>query len=252
VQGSRLASLLVVAALFLACTPEPTASELAAKGVANLRSAKSAHLEGTGSVALKAQQGASFAFDFKLSGDAELPDKARMNVQMALFGMSLNVDTIAVDGKEYAKDAVSGKWSEGRSKTSPVNSALDPLGNVDASLIHNVVEIDRPEVDGRRTRHLRYDADAIKMLEDMRKTAGTSAQSISNLQGVGELWVRIDDSQIVRQLVRVTLDVDALAGFDFGAGAAAVGKASMEMSVDMRFSHHGEPIPQITAPPVGR
>lgn len=252
-QVSRFASLLAVAALLVACSPEPTASELTAKGITNLRNAKTAHLEGTGSLALKSQQGVSFSFDFKLSGDAELPDKARMNVQMALFGMSFNVDTVTVDGKEYTKDAVTGKWTEGRSKTSPVNSVLDPLGNVDASLIRNVVEVDRLEVDGRKTRHLRYDADATKMLDDMKKTAGTSSQSFSNPVGTGEIWIRIDDTQIVRQLVKVTLDVDGLAGFNFGSGASSnVGKASMEMSLDMRFSHHGEPVPQITAPPVGR
>ena len=48
-----------------------------------------------------------------------------------------------------------------------------------------------------------------------------------------------------------SLDVDALTGVDVPAGAANMGKASMEMSLDMRFSHHGEAFPQITAPPVG-
>jgi len=66
-----------------------------------------------------------------------------------------------------------------------------------------VVEVDRPEIDGRKTRHLRYQANTAKMLEDMRKAAGTSMESISNAQGTGELWIRIDDSQIVRQLVKV-------------------------------------------------
>ncbi|HEY6203495.1 MAG TPA: hypothetical protein VI056_10670 [Candidatus Limnocylindria bacterium] len=39
----------------------------------------------------------------QLSGDAEIPNKARMNVQMALLGMSFNVDTITIDGKQFTK-----------------------------------------------------------------------------------------------------------------------------------------------------
>ncbi len=246
----RTLALVAVAALLLACTPEPTASALTAKGIANLNSAKTVHLDGTGSIALKGQNAFSFAFEFKLSGDAELPNKARMNPQMALMGMAFDVETITLAGKEYAKDAATGIWTEG-SGTSPVNSLMDPLGNIDMSFIRDVVEVDRPEIDGRRTRHLRYQADTTKMLDEIRRSAGTSSQSISNPQGTGELWIRIDDSQIVRQLVKVSMDVDGLAGF-LPASASNIGKAAVEMSLDMRFSKHGEAVPQITAPPVGR
>lgn len=246
----RILASLAVAALLVACTPEPTASQLTAKGVANLTSAKTVHLDGNGSIALKGQNGFSFSFDFKLAGDAELPNKARMSVQMALMGMKLDVETISVDGTEYTKDAATGKWSDG-SGTSPINGLMDPLGNIDASLIRDIVEVDRPDVDGRKTRHLRYKADTTKMIEDMRKSAGASSQSISNPQATGELWIRIDDSEIVRQLVKVSMEVDGLAGF-LPASASNVGRAAVELSLDMRFSNHGRAIPQITAPPVGR
>jgi len=245
----RLAALFV-ALLLVACSPEPTASQLTAKGIANLTSAKTVHLDGTGSLALKGGNAFSLGFEFKLSGDAELPDKARMNVQMALMGMAFNVDTILLSGKEYTKDAATGRWSEG-SGTSPVNSLMDPLANIDASLIRNVVEVDRPEIDGRKTRHLRYEADTAKMIEEMRQSAGATSQVVSDPRGTGELWIRIDDSQIVRQLVTLTMDVDGLAGV-LPASASNIGKASVEMSLDMRFSNHGGAVPQITAPPVGR
>lgn len=245
----RLAALFV-ALLLVACSPEPTASQLTAKGIANLTSAKTVHLDGTGSLALKGGNAFSLGFEFKLSGDAELPDKARMNVQMALMGMAFNVDTILLGGKEYTKDAATGRWSEG-SGTSPVNSLMDPLANIDASLIRNVVEVDRPEIDGRKTRHLRYEADTAKMIEEMRQSAGATSQVVSDPRGTGELWIRIDDSQIVRQLVTLTMDVDGLAGV-LPASASNIGKASVEMSLDMRFSNHGGAVPQITAPPVGR
>jgi hypothetical protein len=246
----RVAACVVAATLLLACSREPTASELTVKSVANLKSAKTAHLDGTGSLALKSQGGLAFTFDFKLAGDAELPDKARLSVQMTVLGNPFKVETIAVAGKEYTLDTASGKWTAG-SGTSSVTSVIDPLGNIDASVIRDVVEVDRPEIDGRKTRHLRYQADTTKMIDGMRQTAGASMQSVSNAQGTGELWIRIDDSQIVRQLVKVSLDVDGLAGFAPPGAAPSAGKASMEMSLDMHFSHHGEAVPQITAPPVG-
>jgi hypothetical protein len=146
VRTLRVTALLAALVVLSACGREPSASQLTATGIANLQNGKTAHLDGAGSIALKAQSGLSFSFDFKLSGDAEMPNKARMNVQLALLGMSFNVDTITVDGKEYTK------------------GVLDPLGNVDMSFIHDVVEVDRPEVDGRRTRHLRYQADTTKMV----------------------------------------------------------------------------------------
>jgi hypothetical protein len=250
VSLSRIAAVLAIAGLLLACTPEPTASELTAKGIANLKSAKTVQIDGTGSIALKAQNGLSFNFDFKMSGDAAVPNNARLNVQMTVLGKSYNTDTISVDGKGYTKDPATGKWSRGSGSTQ-LNGLMDPLGSIDASLLRDVVEVDRPEIDGRKTRHLRYQADTSKMIEDMRKTAGTSTASVSNAQGTGELWIRIDDSQIVRQLVKVSLDVDALTGVDVPAAAANMGRASMEMSLDMHFSHHGEAFPQITAPPLG-
>ncbi len=147
----RIAACLAVAALLLGCGREPSASELTAKGVANLTSAKTVHLDGTGSIALKGH----------------------------------------------------------------------------------------------------YRADTTKMIEELRKSAGATTQAVTNPQGTGELWIRIDDSQIVRQLVTLSMDIDGLAAL-LPASASNVGKASVEMSLDMRFSNHGGAIPQITAPPVGR
>jgi len=251
VRTLRVTALLAALVVLSACGREPSASQLTATGISNLQSAKTARLDGTGAIALKAQTGLSVSLEFKLSGDAEIPNRARMNVQMALLGMSFNVDTITVDGKQYTKDAVTGLWADG-SKASSMNGVLDPLGNVDMSFIHDVVEVDRPEVDGRKTRHLRYQADTTKMIAALQQMAGTSTPPIANPVGTGELWIRVDDSQIVRQLVKVSLDVDGLAGIILPGSTSNIGKASVEMSLDMRFSHHGEAVPQITAPPTGR
>ena len=66
----RVTALLTALVLLSACGREPSASQLTATGVANLQSAKTAHLDGTGSIALKAQSGLSLSLEFKLAGDA--------------------------------------------------------------------------------------------------------------------------------------------------------------------------------------
>jgi hypothetical protein len=51
--------------------------------------------------------------------------------------------------------------------------------------------------------------------------------------------------------VKLTMEIDGLAGL-LPASASNIGRASVEMSLDMRFSNHGAAVPQITAPPVAR
>ena len=97
---SRPAAVLAIAGLLVACAPEPTASALTATGITNLKNAKTVQLDGSGSIALKAQSGLSFAFDFTLSGNAEPPDRARMSVQLTVLGNDFTVETIAIAGKE--------------------------------------------------------------------------------------------------------------------------------------------------------
>lgn len=246
----RIAGLFLVVTMLASCVPEPTASELAAKAIANLRSAKTAHLDGTGSMAMKTGQAIPFSYNFTVSGDAVLPHNSRTNMQMVVNGVSLGIDTITVDGRDYTRVAGSGTWFEPQSGATPINSILGPLSRVDGPLVRNVVEVDRPDIDGRKTRHLRYEGDATTLLEDVLEATRTSSVSVSNPRSVGELWIRIDNSQIVRQLVTLSLELDGvhvqLAGI-----APILGRASMEMSIDLRFSRHGEAVPQITAPPTG-
>src|SRR5439155_2861527 len=98
VSISRTAAVLAVAALLVACAPEPTASALTATGIANLKSAKTVQLDGSGSIALKAQSGLSFAFDYKLCGNAEPPDRAWRSAQTTVLGHDFTVETIAIAG----------------------------------------------------------------------------------------------------------------------------------------------------------
>jgi hypothetical protein len=232
-----------VLALAGCSSPEPSAPALALTGAANLRTAGTTHIEGTGSFVIN--DAAAMSISFRLSGDAQLPDKSRMRVQISTLGTALNLETISISGKSYVKDAITGKWSEGAGGPA-ITASVDPFGSVDLSAVRDVTEVDRPIIDGRETRHLRYDTDSTKLLDAMR--SGARAASIANPQGSGELWIRVDDSQIVRQKVRVSFQVDALSDLGFSE-AGGPDKATLLMSMDMRFSRHGAPVPTITPPP---
>jgi hypothetical protein len=246
----RTAGLIVVVTMLASCAPEPTAPELATKAIANLRNAKTAHMDGTGSMAMKTGQAIPFSYAFTVSGDAMLPHDSRTNMQMVVNGVSLKIDTITVAGKDYARSAGSAIWIEPASGASPIKSILGPLSKVDGPVVRNVVEVDRPEIDGRKTRHLRYEGDATTLFEDVLEVTRTSSVSVSNPRSVGELWIRVDNTQIVRQLVTLSIDFDGV-DVQLAGMPRILGSVSMDMSIDLHFSRHGEAIPQITAPPTG-
>jgi hypothetical protein len=250
----RARNLLIAAgaSLVLACSQvatltEPTPTELLKKATANLQAAKTAHIEGTGSFSIKS--GMTLAFDFKMNGDAEVPDKSRLNVEMSLFGQSFTVETITIGGRTFTKDLSGTGWQEGAGD--PTQGAmLDPLGQADLSAVMGVAEVDRPEVDGRKTRHISYSVDANKLLEKMQGAPAAASFKPSNVNGSGEVWIRTDDSQIVRQLVKLSFDIEGDLGLPISTSPAPAGKGTFEISFDLRFSKIGEPLsPAITAPP---
>lgn len=247
---------LLAATLVSACgTLEPSATDLVRGASAKMQTTKSVHIDGTGSFGIKA--GMSMSFDFKLSGDVELPNKSRMELQMSLLGQNLDVEMLSVDGKAYAKDPLTGTWTESsQSKSSsaiPPSLLGDPMSSFDLSKVANVVEVDRPIIDGQKTRHLRYTADPQKLADAMKQAAGATQLPAMTPTAAGEVWIRVDDGLVARQSVKVTLEMDnasSLFGLP-GASAAATGtKGSFEMAFDFTFSKYGEPIPTITAPPV--
>jgi hypothetical protein len=241
-----------LAALAIACGPaatlaEPSPTELLQQASANLTNAKTAHIEGTGSFAISS--GLSFSFDFKLNGDAEMPDKSRLTTQMSLLGQSLSVDTITIGGRTFSKGLMGGDWAESAAND-PQGAVLDPLGQADLTAVTSVIEIDRPEIDGRKTRHLSYVIDQTKLVEKMKGSPSGTMPSlgVTGAIGTGEVWIRTDDSQIVRQLVRLSVDMDG--GLGIPGASPTTGTSKFEIYFDIKFTHIGEPIsPAITAPP---
>jgi hypothetical protein len=191
----------VLASISIACgsaatLAEPSPTELLQKASANLTSAKTAHIDGTGSFAISS--GLSLSFDFKLNGDAEMPDKSRLTTQMSLLGQALSVDTITIGGRTFSKGLMGGDWTESAAND-PQGAVLDPLGQADLTAVTTVTEVDRPEIDGRKTRHLSYVIDQSKLVEKMKgsQSGTTPSLSVSGATGAGEVWIRSDDDQIV-------------------------------------------------------
>jgi len=241
-----------LAALAIACgqpaaLAEPSPTELLQKASTNLKDAKTAHIAGTGNFAISS--GLSISFDFKLNGDVEIPDKSRLTTEMSLLGQTVSVDTITIGGRTFTKGLTGSGWSESAAND-PQGAVLDPLGQTDLSAVTTVTEVDRPEIDGRKTRHLTYTIDQSKLVEKMKgtQTGTTPSLNVSGATGKGEIWVRTDDNQIVRQLV--TLSVEMTGGLGIPSASPASGKSTFDISFDLKYSHLGEPVsPAITAPP---
>lgn len=239
--------------LAIACGPaaslaEPSPNELLQKASTNLKNAKTAHIDGTGRFAISS--GLSISFDFTMTGDAEMPDKSRLKTQMSLLGQSLSVDTITIDGRTFSRGLAGNDWTE-TAENDSAGAILDPLGQADLSAVATVTEVDRLEVDGRKTRHLSYTIDQSKLVEKITGSQpGTQPSlSVAGAIGRGEVWIRTDDSQIVRQLVTLSVEMEGDLGIP-GASPTS-GKSTFEISFDLKYSRIGEPVsPAITAPPI--
>src|SRR2546430_4399292 len=189
---------------------EPSPGDLLQKASANLKTAKTTHIDGTGNFALK--DGMNVSFDFKMAGDAEVPDKARLSMQVTLLGQPLSVDTISIGGRTYTKGLQGNTWTEATSTDPTSSGMLDPLGQTDLSGAVSVAEIDRPDVAGKETRHLNYTVDPQKLLGKMQGASGAASFAPSHVNRSGEVWVRTEDTQIVRKLVKLVLYIEGNVG----------------------------------------
>lgn len=236
-------------ALALACnqsTPsEPAPAELLSRANAQLHASRTAHMEGSGALSL--QGATSFSVDFKLRGDTELPAKSRLTTEISYGGTELAVDTISIDGRSFNRQAGDVEWQEGALNATE-GGLLDPLGQLDLGSVISVVEIDRPEVDGRQTRHLQYTADANKLLHQMLSSPAAQTFIPSNVSARGEVWIATDTGEIVRQKVSIAFDLEPTAT---NVSEAPMRKTTFTAAFDLKFTLTGRPLsPSITAPPV--
>ncbi len=221
---------------------EPSPSDLLQHSAGKLQAAKTVHLDGTTTSVLKI--GATISIDATLTGDVELPDRARVSATSSALGLSQTIETIIAGGRTYSKDPLSGGWTEGAALQDPT-AVLDPLTNTDFSLARDVAEIDRTRIDGREVRHLGYTVDPDALRQRMTSGVGPFGLQLGELDVRGEAWIRTDDEQLVRQLVRATFKIDLPSFLATGASSAGI-----DLAMDLHYSRHGEPIsPAITPPP---
>jgi hypothetical protein len=243
-----MAGLVVAVACNQPGSKEASPSELLAEANTKLRSGRTSHMEGTGTLAVKA--GATVSFDLKLRGDAELPGKSRVTTELSLLGQSLSEETITIDGRTFTKNGAATDWVEGIASTGH-GAFLDPLGQLDLTGVVDVTEIDRPQLGGRETRHLRYTVDPKQLLRQLLDSPSAVSYTPSSPAGSGEVWIATDDGQILRQIVAITFDIEPSAGSAVPSGVVGLRKARFEAAFDLKFTLIGQPVsPAITAPPV--
>jgi len=242
---------LVTLTLVTACGRELSPTDLAAASIAHLKGSKTAHVEVTGSI--KLQGALSLGYEMIVTGDVSLPDNSRMTVRIPTLMPDRSIETIRIGDAGWARTTLDATWSSDGSARS-FSTIVDLLRDLDPVLTSQIVEVDRPIVDGRKTRHLRYPARSTRMLDGLAQAAGLMTGVVvtsgSAVDETGELWIRIDDGQLVRQLVRLSLDFESAGHIGLFGGGSGVGKVTGELTMDMRLSHHGELIPRITAPPL--
>ena len=243
-----MAGLVVAVACNQAVATEASPSELLAQANTKLRSAKTSHMEGTGTLAVKA--GGAVAFDLKLRGDAEIPGKTRLNTELTILGQALSVDTITIDGRTFTRQGLAFGWEEG---VAGPNQGLNPLGQLDLTRVSGVIEIDRPEIDGRKTRHLKYTIESENLLRQLLDSATAPSFRPSNAVGTGEVWIATDDGQLVRQIVNIAFDIENAGGLGLPGTGGGTNKARFEAAFDLKYTLIGRPVsPAITAPPTSK
>ncbi len=228
---------LLVALASAACAREPTARELVDRAAEKTKAAKTFHFDGTGSLAASNDLGANFSLDLKMVGDAETPDKWRATLSLLVGGRSVETDVVSVGSDTWQRDPQTRKWSADPD-VSPPGTSVDPLANLrDVGLASEVSELERITVDGKTARHLKLTLDPARLKTQRLSENAASGEVLSRVttyESGMELWVRVDDERVLRQLVTVTL---------------ATAQAKLTLSLDTSFSRFGEPLDPAIAPP---
>jgi hypothetical protein len=234
-------------------------SEAAAKQVTSYRLALDANLNArfvagaSGSVATLLRQPVSVDGE----GPVKEPNQAALDLSLRLGRLPVQLNLTTTGGRLYV--TILGQVLEPNVPRATVRQ-LD-LGAVRTGLLgwmKDPVEVDRPEVDGVETVHLRGGLDAAAASEDVAGvleslTAVTGGGSAAGAQaarqiraaikvGSVEAWIATEDFQVRS----VTATVDARGRIDLIEGLR-----SLTLDVDARFLDLNEPV-TITAPPGAR
>jgi len=172
--------------------------------------------------------------DLTISGAVKKPDQLEATIETKLGGLTVDTEVIAVAGRLYAKDPMTGKW-KGLGRPDQAHSAKSKAGLSYQALIDtakSLAEInDQPSaINGVAVDHYRIVPDLARLLAQV--TSGSpskDSQAIVALQGIlqnaqltADVWTGTSD-HLIRRLsydADVTADLQALsAAFANGAGS---------------------------------
>ena len=172
--------------------------------------------------------------DLTISGAVKKPDQLEATIEAKLGGLTVDTEVIAVAGRLYAKDPITGKW-KGLGQPDRAEAAKSKAGLSYQALIDtakSLAEInDQPStINGVAVDHYRIVPDLVRLLAQV--TAGGPSkdpQAMAALQGIlqnaqltADVWTGTSDHLIrrVSYEVDVTADLHALsAAFPNGTGS---------------------------------
>jgi LppX_LprAFG lipoprotein len=167
----------------------------------------------------------NITLDLNGKGQMQLPDKAAMNFQVKIGGVTVTVDSVVAGGKLYVKDPTTGNWTlaQGTSGLGQFSSQLDPTSATGLlKAVQSVKDLGDTKLNGTDVHHYEVVPDKTKLQEQM-GASGVNAQTqavIKDMVDKGtfhiEVWIGKDD----HLLRRIKEDIDA--NLDLSAIMAAV------------------------------
>ena len=178
--------------------------------------------------------------DLTISGAVKKPDQVEATIEAKLGGLTIQTEVIAVGGRLYAKDPMTGNW-KALGQPDRANSAKSKAGLYQALIdtAKSLAEInDQPStINGVAVDHYRIVPDLVKLLAQV-TTAGSSKdpQAMAALQGIlqnaqltADVWTGSSD-HLIR---RVSYDADVTADLHALSAAFANGTGSNGQSVQI-------------------
>ncbi|TMG41305.1 MAG: hypothetical protein E6H92_00675 [Chloroflexi bacterium] len=171
--------------------------------------------------------------DVSGKGQMQLPDKAAMNFQAKVGGVTVTVDSVVAGGKFYIKDPTTGNWTlaQGTSGLGQFSNQLDPISTTDLlKSVQSVKDLGDTKLNGTDVHHYEIVPDKTK-LEAQMGSSGLSAQMqavIKNMVDKGtfhiEVWIGKGDHLLrqVKEDIDANLDLGAILAAAMPAGATPI------------------------------
>jgi hypothetical protein len=178
--------------------------------------------------------------DLTITGAVKKPNQLDATIEAKLGGLTVDTEVIAVGGRLYIKDPMTGKW-KAFGQPEQANSAKSKTGLSYQALIDTAKSLseisDQPStINGVAVDHYRIIPDLVKLLAQV--TAGSSkdpqvaaalAGVVQNAQLTADVWTGTSD-QLIR---RVSYDADVTADLHVLSAAFANGTGSNGQSLQI-------------------